>query len=120
MEARPSADLIFATNKPGSHFGDIEFALLGQGGVEPIREFSVKAKTDMDLLFLEKGSLYSIDNEFKATVFSLFEKSLKHYGTLQAMRRKSKEWLHRKERTHIIIPGNSTPQNGSYPFPPPQ
>ena len=40
--------------------------------LEPKRLFTVKAKTDMDLLLLEKEDLYSIDNEFKKEIFSLF------------------------------------------------
>ena len=51
VERRPKADLIFATNKPGSYFGDIDFAVINEK-MEPKRLFNVKAKTDMDLLLL--------------------------------------------------------------------
>ena len=30
VERRPKADLIFATNKEGSYFGDIDFAVINQ------------------------------------------------------------------------------------------
>ncbi len=36
------------------------------------RLFSVKAMSDMDLLFLEKADLYEIDVDFKKEVFHLF------------------------------------------------
>ncbi len=65
VEKRPRADLIFATNKPGSYFGDVEFAIMTENK-DPKRHFCVKAKTDLDLLLLEKEDLYSVDNEFKA------------------------------------------------------
>ena len=51
VERRPKADLIFATNKQGSYFGDIDFAVINEK-MEPKRLFNVKAKTDMDLLLL--------------------------------------------------------------------
>ncbi len=76
VERRPRADLIFATNKPGSYFGDIDFA--AGDGQEPSRQFTVKAKTDMELLVLQKSDLYSIDNEFREETFSLFRNSLPH------------------------------------------
>ena len=50
------SDLIFATSKTGSHFGDVDFI---SGGLK--RAFTVKAKTDLDLLMLEKDDLYSLD-----------------------------------------------------------
>ena len=71
VERRPKADLIFATNKAGSYFGDIDFAVINQKR-ETTRLFTVKAKTDMDLLLLEQEDLYSIDSQFKKEIFSLF------------------------------------------------
>ena len=52
VERKPRADLIFATNKAGSYFGEMDFAAL-QHSMEMKRSFTVKAKTDMDLLLLE-------------------------------------------------------------------
>ena len=52
VERRQRADLIFATNKAGSYFGEIDFISLNES-VSPRRMFTVKAKTDMDLLFLD-------------------------------------------------------------------
>ena len=33
VERRQGADLIFATNKLGTHFGDVEFAILSEGAL---------------------------------------------------------------------------------------
>ena len=71
VERRPRADLIFATNKAGSYFGEIDFISLNVCA-NPRRMFTVKAKTDMDLLFLDQEDLYSMDNEFKKEMLSLF------------------------------------------------
>lgn len=71
VERRPRADLIFATNKAGSYFGEIDFISLNVSA-KPRRMFTVKAKTDMDLLFLDQEDLYSMDNEFKKEMLSLF------------------------------------------------
>ena len=51
VERRSRADLIFATNKSGSYFGDIDLAVINEK-LQPKRLFTVKAKTDMDLLLL--------------------------------------------------------------------
>lgn len=95
VERRPRADLIFATHRPGSHFGDIDFAHLIEGEVST-RHFTVKARTDMDLLLLEKADLYSVDNSFKKEVFSLFQYSLKHLQKLREMSRRGEGWLHKR------------------------
>ena len=61
VERRPSADLIFATNTAGSYFGEIDFTQIHSTS-DIARRFTVKAKTDMDLLLLESKEMYSIDN----------------------------------------------------------
>ena len=50
----------------------------------------------MDLLFLEKEDLYSMDNEFKKEIFGLFNNSLNHLEKLKSMNRKSAHWLKQK------------------------
>ena len=39
------------------------------------RDFTVKARTDMELLLLEKAELYAVDSHYKREIFSLFENS---------------------------------------------
>lgn len=51
MDPKPSGDLMFAVNKQGSFFGDVDFTLTTEDG-EANRYFSVKAKTDVELLVL--------------------------------------------------------------------
>ena len=98
VERRPRADLIFATNKPGSYFGDIDFAVINQRR-EATRLFSVKARTDMDLLLLEKDDLFLLENQFKKEILSLFENSLSHLEKLTSMNRRSSLWL--KNRLNV-------------------
>ena len=85
----------------------MEFAILSEGA-ETRREFTVKAKTDMELLFLQKGDLYALDNEFKDIVLGLFSRSIHHYHTLQNMNRRSKEWLLRRQKTDLLFKKNSS------------
>ena len=101
VERRPRADLIFATHKSGSHFGDIDFANLNEGE-NPRRHFTVKARTDMELLLLEKANLYSCDNNFKRELFSLFEHSFQHLQKLKEMSRKGEGWLHKRFATNWV------------------
>lgn len=56
----------------------------------------MKAKTDMDLLLLEKEDMYSLDNQFKKEIYSLFTNSLSHLEKLKTMNKRSSQWLKRK------------------------
>ena len=60
----------------------------------------MKALTDMDLLFLEKSTLYDIDIDFKKEVFHLFSRSYLHRSKLEQMSRKSGAWLKRQFDTY--------------------
>lgn len=91
--------MIFATNQEGSFFGDIDFTNCDEAS-ESKRLFSVKALTDMDLLFLEKSTLYDIDIDFKKEVFHLFSRSYLHRSKLEQMSRKSGAWLKRQFDTY--------------------
>ena len=94
MERRPKADLIFAVNRAGSFFGDIDFAVDNEEN--PTRLFTVKAKTDMDLLVLEKHDLYGLDQGFQKEMFALFKDSYRHLDKLNAMKKRSTLWLKRR------------------------
>ncbi len=74
VERRPQADLVFHREGPGSHFGDVDYAASSQDN-ESVRLFTLKAMSDMDLLFLEKEELFNIDIEFKEEVLALFTDS---------------------------------------------
>ncbi len=93
VERQPMADLIFASHGDGSHFGDVDFVTLTEGGSPQQRLFTVKAKTEMDLLLLEKADLFSLDNAFKAEILSLFHHSFVHLENLRAMNRRTSCWL---------------------------
>ncbi len=71
MEKRPGADLVYAINMLGSNFGDIDFTASNEEQ-EAKRLFSVKAMSDIDLLFLQKEDLFELDMEFKKEVMNLF------------------------------------------------
>ena len=50
----------------------------------------------MDLLLLEKEDMYSLDNQFKKEIYSLFTNSLSHLEKLKTMNKKSSLWLRRR------------------------
>lgn len=56
--------MVFAINKEGSYFGELEFAISTEQQ-EVYRHFPVKALTDVEVMVLEKNDLYKIDLEFK-------------------------------------------------------
>ena len=52
VERRPSADVQYATLSAGQHFGNLDFINMNDSD-KKTRNFTVKAITDMDLLFLQ-------------------------------------------------------------------
>ena len=112
VERRPRADLIFATNKAGSYFGEIDFISLNESHT-PKRLFTVKAKTDMDLLFLDQDDLYSIDNQFKKEMLSLFNNAFEHLDKLKVMNKRSKKWLQRRYTQQDQSPESSVEEKSS-------
>lgn len=58
-----NADLVFALNNAGSFFGHIDFALSAPES-EARRAFSVKSRTNLELLVLQKADLFDIDANF--------------------------------------------------------
>ena len=66
---------MFAVNKTGSFFGDIDFTQSSEDE-EARREFSVKAKTNVELLTLEKEDLFKLDQEFVTEIKQLFSHSI--------------------------------------------
>ena len=99
VEKRNKADLVFGTLVEGSHFGDIDFTNMEEGDTSR-RNFTVKARKEMDLLLLEKSDLFAVDNNFKKEIFSLFEHSRHHLQTLKTMSRKGEGWLQRRIMTY--------------------
>ena len=61
VQAKQKADLVFAVNKTGSFFGDIDFTLSTEEA-EAKRAFSVKARTNVELLVLQKQDLFNLDS----------------------------------------------------------
>ncbi len=59
---------MFAINKAGSYFGDIDFTLSTTES-EASRLYTVKAMSDVSLLALHKQDLYEIDIKFKKEIF---------------------------------------------------
>lgn len=82
---------MFAVNKQGSFFGDVDFTLTTEDG-EANRYFSVKAKTDVELLVLQKQDLYQIDLQFKREMTNLFVRSTSQFERLRGYFDKAKEW----------------------------
>lgn len=69
MIENPEADIIFAKNREGSLFGDIDFI---DTSPETRRVFSIKALSDMDLLLFPRNDLFQLDLDFKKEVVNLF------------------------------------------------
>lgn len=67
MQPKDKADLVFAVNKAGSYFGDIDFTLSTELA-EAQRAFSVKARTNVELLVLQKQDLFNLDSQFKREI----------------------------------------------------
>ena len=78
VEAKEDVDLVFAVNKTGSFFGDVDFTQSSEDH-EARREFSVKAKTNVELLTLSKEDLFKLDQEFASEIKQLFSHSLSNY-----------------------------------------
>lgn len=53
VEKKPEADLVFAMNRAGSYFGDVDFIFIEEDS-DSFRNFTVKARTDVELLTLAK------------------------------------------------------------------
>ena len=75
-------DLIYATLREGSCFGDTDFLSLNTPN--PRRQFSVKALTDVEILLLQKSDLLKIGVEFKADIADLFQDSLTRLHDLES------------------------------------
>ena len=95
---RTRADLVYAVNKEGTHFGDIEFVFSTEEE-EARRQYSVKALSDLELLVLEKDDLYALDLEFKLEILELFENSLNRNNKLQVFREKAMEWFRSRSKS---------------------
>ncbi len=95
---------MFAVNKVGSFFGDVDFTLTTEDG-EANREFTVKAKTDVELLVLQKHDLYEIDLQFKNEMTDLFSKTAEQFERLKDYHQKAKQWYNvttdKPEESHI-------------------
>lgn len=78
MKAKEEADLLFAVNKTGSFFGDIDFTFSSKEN-NAKRVFSVKARTNVELLTLGKQDLYNLDSEFSTEIMQLFSHSAQNY-----------------------------------------
>lgn len=82
----PKPGFIFASSKGSSYLGDIEYADMNPQR-EPKRLFTVKAKTDMDLLILEKEDIYSLYNQFREEASSLFSNSFNRLEKLNKLKK---------------------------------
>ena len=60
VEKKPEADLVFAMNRAGSYFGDVDFIYIEEED-QSYRQFTVKARTDVELLTLQKEDIYAMD-----------------------------------------------------------
>lgn len=72
---------MFALDNTGSFFGHVDFAL-SSPDAEARRAFSVKARTNMELLVLQKSDLFDIDAHFKSEILELFAHSKETYLSL--------------------------------------
>lgn len=70
--------MVFAVNRSGTFFGDIDFTL-AEGEGEAKRAFSVKAKSNVELLTLQKQDLFNLDSEFSSEIKQLFEQSVENF-----------------------------------------
>ena len=91
MLQQSEADVVFAINKEGSYFGELEFAI-SSDQQEVARKFAVKALTDVEVLVLEKSDLYKIDLEFKNEIFSLFSRGKDKLAKLKSYALKARNW----------------------------
>lgn len=93
IHQKPVADQILATVHQGAYFGDIDFT---QSDVDCRRLISIKALTDMELLFLEREDLFELDTDFKEDFFSLFQYSHENRFKLLEMESDPIEPINRK------------------------
>ena len=77
FEHKKDADLIFAINRAGSYFGDVDFTL-ASSTVDARRFYSVKTLSDVTVLALHKKDLYNLDEDFKQEIHAFFKKSEAH------------------------------------------
>ena len=91
MLQQSEADVVFAINKEGSYFGELEFAI-SSDQQEVARKFAVKALTDVEVMVLEKNDLYKIDLEFKNEIFSLFSSGKDKLAKLKSYALKARQW----------------------------
>ena len=92
VERRNKGDLVFGAIRKGLHFGDTDFTSLKEGDTNR-RNFTVKARTDMDLLFLEKEDLLAVNDFFQEEISSLFKHSSQDLEKLKEKRNDGQEWL---------------------------
>ena len=94
--ASADVDLVFALNKPGSFFGHLDFAAAPHHPphLEPARQFSVKALSDVELLVLEKQDLFKIEEPLlQKELARLFEDSRSKLRTLTKYAKEARRWL---------------------------
>ncbi len=58
-----------------------------------MRQFPVKALTDVELLVLEKQDLYKIDMDFKNEIYLLFDRNKEKLAQLRSCARRAKMWI---------------------------
>lgn len=97
VERKREADLIFAVNKPGSYFGDIDFTL-STHSAEAKRQYTIKAISEIHVLALHKHDLYNIDLNFKTEILALFEKSQLYSARLRKFNAEAREWFITRSR----------------------
>ena len=85
------ADVVFAINKEGTFFGELEFSISSDQTEVP-RKFPVKALTDVEVMVLEKNDLYKIDLQFKSEIFSLFSRGKDKLNKLKSYAQKAQQW----------------------------
>lgn len=105
------ADVVFAINKEGSCFGELDFAISALNK-EAVRQYPVKALSNVELLVLEKQDLYKIDMEFKNEIYLLFDQSKESLRELRKYANRAKLWI--KENGEKFLSGSDPSPNHTY------